>query len=156
MNIKNYKIAKTVTEPLAIESFKLNGYTVNETTINEDWNGIDAKVLDKKLNHELLFDIKSPSKENINTGFFSFQVYDYNNVHYLSKKTEYYAFMDIVENRILCISKENLIPIINGLSLQNGRYGYQKYVLIHKDYILKHNDFILYNPNLKKSYYEKS
>ena len=120
-------------EPIVRKILEKRGDIVEKSTRDEDFNGIDLKV--KNNEGKIIYiDVKSTEEKNDNTPNFSFTVKNINGRSYKDKDTDYYIFVNFINNELICISFEKLSPLVDKAEVRNGR---GEYVLLNKDEVRK-------------------
>lgn len=121
--------AINITEPIVHKAFKIKGYTIVNSTKDEDFNGIDFKVINPKTNKLTLIDVKCSEEKNYWTSNFLFTIKSKYGKHYKEKQTEYVAFINVPTYEIVIIDIERLSRIVDKAI---PRKGNGIYVLINK------------------------
>lgn len=148
--------AKLVSEPVIRMAYECDGYNVKESSIAEDYSGIDFTLEGKDLNEPTPYDGKCPEFKNINSSNFLYTINDSLGRSYKCKKTKNVSFLDVAYNRIVSIDMNNLTELIdNATPLQSKRHPLSRYVLLNKEIVVRKSNKVLKNDNIQKMYYEK-
>ena len=128
------KYAKNITEPIVKKSLETKGYTIKDTTRDEDFNGIDIKVINPKTEKLTIIDAKCSEEKNWNTSNFLFTIKSNKGKYYKDKKIEYVAFINFPTNEIVIVDIKKLSPLIDNTQ---PRKGDGEYVLLNKKEVKK-------------------
>ena len=115
--------ARNNTEIIVKKFFELKGYKVNQSTKNEDFNGIDLKVYSTKEDKDIYIDVKCSENKNQKTRNFLYTTSSVNGKLYTRKKTDYVAFIDFPTNSITLISFDKLKELIDKTEDHDSRDG---------------------------------
>lgn len=126
--------AINITEPIVKKSLIAKGYTIKDTTRDEDFNGIDIKVINPKTEKLTIIDAKCSEEKNWNTPNFLFTIKSNTGKYYKDKKTEYVAFINFPTNKIVIVNIKKLSPLIDNTQ---PRKGNGEYVLLNKKEVKK-------------------
>lgn len=128
------KDAISTTEPIVKKALEKKGYTIEDSTRDEDFKGIDLKVTNPKTGKLTLIDVKCSDPKNQNTPNFLFTIKSFKGKYYKDKKTDYVAFINFPKNEIVLIDVDNLSLLVNNAK---PRRGNGEYVLLNKDEVRK-------------------
>ena len=126
--------AITITEPIVKKSLEAKGYIIDDSTRDEDFQGIDLKVTNPKTNKKTIIDVKCSEEKNWNTTNFLFTIKSNKGKHYKNKKTEYVAFINFPTDEIVIVDIKKLSPLIDNTL---PRKGNGEYVLLNKEEVKK-------------------
>ena len=115
--------ARNNTEIIAKKFFELKGYTVKQSSRNEDFQGIDLKVYSEKEDKDIYIDVKCSIDKNQKTKNFLYTTSSVNGKLYTRKKTDYVAFIDLPTNSITLLSFDNLKVLIDKTEDKLSRDG---------------------------------
>ena len=151
MNNKElYNRARNNDELYVLFALEELGFFVTQSTPEEDWQHVDLKIAsigDVANNMEFLLgkniDVKRNSPNNASSKSFSLTVINTLGKKYPFNSTEFFAFIDDLNNNVYIIRK-NIVSnyIDSNCELYDGK-GCSKYVLLNKEDIKKLSSVIL-------------
>ena len=129
-------------EPIVKRVLEKRGNKVEESTRDEDFNGIDLKVTN--IHGKLLYiDVKCSDEKNDNTSNFLFTIEDIKGRSYKNKKTDYCIFINFEKKELVCISFDNLSKLVEEkLKTNKPIKGHGYYILLKKDIVRKYGHSI--------------
>jgi hypothetical protein len=132
-------------EPIVKRILEKRGNKVEKSSRNEDFDGIDLKVINK-ANKLLYIDVKCCDEKNDSSPNFSFSITNINGKSFKDKKTNYYIFVNFVKNELICISFDNLVSLVDKSKVRRGR---GEYVLLNKGEVRK-NGYSIFDKEIKR------
>ena len=129
---------RTVIEPIVKRTLEARGDYVNASKQDDDFDGIDLIVHNRKHNKTTYIDVKSSTDKYKSTNRFSFTITSSNNKSYKDKVTDYIIYVDFPTNTLICVEYKKLIDFIDttNLKVNTGNRG-SKYVWLYKNEMRK-------------------
>ena len=150
-NEELYNRARNQDELYVLFALEELGFFVTQSTPEEDWQHVDLKIAsigDVANNIEFLLgkniDVKRNSPTNASSKSFSLTIINTLGDAYPFTKTEFFAFIDDINNQVYIIRKSTVEQYItdNNIKIYDGK-GPSKYVLLNKEDIKNLSSVIL-------------
>lgn len=134
---KEVEYARKITEPIVRRFLENKGYIIEQSSVNEDYDGIDLIAFHYKTNSHTNIDVKCPCDDNKHNACVYYTTINGMGKSYKQKKTDYVVYVDTIKRELIFIDFVTLKLLLSTTIEYDSKYNNGKYAWLNKEILKK-------------------